>query len=58
MKEGKLNNRCYTTNWDTLTENDLPVGSGVYIYQVDAPGAGKTFGRMVVFTEKERLNNF
>ncbi len=45
-------------NWDILTENQLPVGSGVYIYQVDAPGAGKTFGRMVVFTEKERLNNF
>ncbi len=21
MKEGKLNNRCYTTNWDTLTED-------------------------------------
>lgn len=44
--------------WDALTENDLPVGSGVYIYQVEAPGAGRTVGRMVVFTEKERLNNF
>ena len=41
-----------------LTENQLPVGSGVYIYQVEAPGAGKSFGRMVVFTEKERLNNY
>ena len=44
--------------WDVQTTNQLPVGSGIYIYQVDAPGAGKTFGRMVVFTEKERLNNF
>jgi hypothetical protein len=45
-------------NWDLLTENQLPVGSGVYIYHIDAPGVGTTFGRMVVFMEKERLNNF
>jgi hypothetical protein len=44
--------------WDALTENELPVGSGVYIYQVEAPGAGRSVGRMVVFTEKERINNF
>ena len=36
----------------------LPVGSGVYIYQVEAPGVGQTSGRMIVFMEKERLNNF
>lgn len=23
VKEGKLNNRCYTTNWDTLTEDSF-----------------------------------
>ena len=44
--------------WDVLTENQLPVGSGVYIYQIDAPGVGQTHGRMIVFMEKERLNNF
>jgi hypothetical protein len=44
--------------WDAQTQNALPVGSGIYIYQVDAPGVGQTHGRMVVFTEKERLNNF
>lgn len=44
--------------WDLETDRSLPVGSGVYIYHVDAPGAGSTFGRMVVFMEKERLNNF
>ena len=44
--------------WDVLTENQLPVGSGVYIYQVDAAGMGQTHGRMVVFMEKERLTNF
>ena len=45
-------------DWDLQTENRLPVGSGIYIYHVDVPGAGSTFGRMVVFMEKERLNNF
>lgn len=45
-------------NWDLQTENNLPVASGVYIFHVDAPGVGRTFGRMIVFMEKERLNNF
>jgi hypothetical protein len=44
-------------DWDLLTENRLPVASGVYIYHVDAAGAGTTFGRMVVIMEKERLNS-
>jgi hypothetical protein len=45
-------------DWDALTDNQLPVASGVYIYHVDAPGVGHTLGRMVVFMEKEKLNNF
>jgi hypothetical protein len=45
-------------DWDTLTDNQLPVGSGIYIYHVDVPGVGSTFGKMAVFMEKERLNNF
>ena len=45
-------------DWDVLTDNQLPVASGVYIYHVDAPGVGSTHGRMVVFMEKEKLNNF
>ena len=44
--------------WDVQTQNQLPVGSGIYIYQIESPNVGKTHGRMVVFTEKERLNNF
>lgn len=44
--------------WDLLTDRQLPVGSGVYVYHVDAGAAGTTFGRVVVFMEKERLNNF
>ena len=45
-------------NWDVQTENGLPVASGVYVYHVDAPGVGSTYGRLVVFMEKERLNTF
>jgi len=44
--------------WDLHTENQLPVGSGVYIFHVNAPEVGTHIGRVVVFTEKERLNSF
>jgi len=44
--------------WDIETRNGLPVGSGVYIYHVATPGGSDTVGRLVVFMEKERLNNF
>ncbi len=44
-------------SWDLLTENRLPVASGVYIFHVEAPGAGETTGRMIIFMEKERLNS-
>ncbi len=45
-------------NWDLLTENGLPVASGVYVYHIHSDGVGETHGRLVVFMEKERLNNF
>jgi hypothetical protein len=45
-------------NWDLLTENGLPVGSGVYVFHIDAGSVGTKFGRLVVFMERERLNNF
>lgn len=44
--------------WDLLTQNRLPVASGVYVYHVEVPGAGQTVGKMVVFVEKERLSNY
>ena len=44
--------------WDLLTENRLPVASGVYVYHVDVPGAGQATGKLIVFMEKERLSNF
>jgi hypothetical protein len=44
--------------WNLLTDNQLPVASGIYIFHVEAPGVGETIGKMAVFMEKERLNNF
>ena len=44
--------------WDLQTRNDLPVGSGVYIFHIEVPGVGEQIGRLVIFMEKERLNSF
>jgi len=44
--------------WNLETDNGLPVGSGVYIFHVDAPGVGNKVGKVAVFVEKERLNNY
>jgi hypothetical protein len=54
----KTNASSSVLDWDLLTNNQLPVGSGVYIYYVDAKGVGTQVGRCAVFMEKERLNNF
>lgn len=54
----KDNSSSSILEWDLLTENRLPVASGVYVYHVEVPGAGQTIGKMVVFVEKERLSNF
>lgn len=44
--------------WNLENENRLPVASGVYVYTVDVPNVGTHTGRLVVFMEKERLQNF
>jgi hypothetical protein len=44
--------------WDLNTGHGLPIGSGVYIAHIDAPGVGTTVVKLAVFMEKERLNNF
>lgn len=54
----KTNASSSILEWDLETDNQLPVASGVYVYLIDAGSAGQTFGRVVVFMEKERLNNF
>jgi len=44
--------------WDLLTDRGLPIGSGIYVYHVDAPGIGHKIGKVAIFLEKERLNNY
>jgi hypothetical protein len=44
--------------WDLNTDHGLPIGSGIYIFHIDAPGVGSTTGKVAVFMEKERLDNF
>jgi hypothetical protein len=44
--------------WNLFNEGNLPVASGFYVYHVDAPGIGTTFGKMAIFLERERLNTF
>lgn len=41
--------------WDVLTDNGLPVASGIYVYVVEAPGIGQKVGKMAVFVEDEVL---
>ncbi len=44
--------------WNLETNNGLPVGSGIYVFHVEAPGIGNKIGKVAVFVEKERLNNY
>ena len=46
------------TCWDVLTEQGLPVASGIYIYVVRAEGFGEKVGKMAVFVESEVLDIF
>jgi hypothetical protein len=52
------NDATSEATWDLLTTLGLPIGSGIYVFHVDAPGVGTKVGKVIVFMEKERLNNF
>jgi len=54
----KTDTQTSILEWDLLNEKAIPVGSGFYIYHVEAPDIGSTFGRMAVFQAEERLNTF
>ena len=45
-------------SWDLLNAVGVPVGSGVFIYVVDAPAFGQKIGKMAVFTEVELLDQY
>lgn len=42
--------------WDVLTEQGLPIASGIYIYVVNAEGFGTKIGKMAVFVQEEVLD--
>ncbi|PWB71469.1 hypothetical protein C3F09_07825 [candidate division GN15 bacterium] len=46
------------TSWDVMTENNLPVASGIYIWVVEAPGFGQRIGKMAVFMEAEVIKKY
>jgi len=46
------------TAWDVMTENNLPVASGIYIWVVEAPGFGQRIGKMAVFMEAEVIKKY
>jgi hypothetical protein len=52
------NDNSSEVSWDLLTDRGLPVSSGIYLFHVDAPGAGTKVGKVAIFMEKERLNTF
>ncbi len=52
------NDETDRATWDLLTENNLPVASGIYLWVVDAPGVGQKIGKMAVFTEVEVIDKY
>ena len=46
------------TAWDVMTDNNLPVASGIYVWVVDAPGFGQKIGKMAVFMEAEVIKKY
>jgi hypothetical protein len=39
--------------WDLRNEYNRPVGSGIYVYHVEAPGIGEKIGKVVVYSPSE-----
>ncbi len=52
------NDETDRATWDLLTENSLPVASGIYLWVVDAPGVGQKIGKMAIFTEVEVIDKY
>ncbi|MFA7330582.1 MAG: hypothetical protein WC326_05850 [Candidatus Delongbacteria bacterium] len=49
---------AHEVSWDLKNEYGVYVASGVYVYYVEAPGHGDTFGKMAVMLEEERLKEY
>jgi len=44
--------------WDMLNSSGVPVGSGIYIYVVNAPNFGQKISKIAIFTEVELLDQY
>jgi hypothetical protein len=44
--------------WNLLTDQGLPVASGIYIWYMESPNYGSAYGKMAVFPEIEQLNTY
>ena len=44
--------------WDLKNFYGYFVASGVYVYYVEAPGFGDSFGKLAVILEEERLKEY
>jgi hypothetical protein len=56
-KETKNDDRTLV-QWDMHNEYDLPVASGVYVYQVEVKGVGEKIGKLAIFAPQERLDTY
>jgi hypothetical protein len=54
----KAANTSHEISWNLKNEYGVYVASGVYVYFVEAPGYGDTFGKMAVMLEEERLKEY
>ncbi len=54
---GKNNSSTFLP-WDMENDFGIPIGSGIYIYVVDAPGFGQKIGKTAIFVETELLDQF
>ena len=44
--------------WNMHNEYELPVASGVYVYQVEVKGVGEKIGKLAIFSPQERLDTY
>jgi hypothetical protein len=54
----KTANTTHEVSWDLKNEYGVYVASGVYVYYVEAPGYGDSFGKLAVMLEEERLKEY
>lgn len=54
----KSANTTHEVSWDLKNEYGVYVASGVYVYYVEAPGYGDSFGKLAVMLEEERLKEY